>query len=202
MALQVAQMLENSGFRGHIMLLDGAPHFLKRLTNLQLGENFSDNDLYDLLFSSIVNQIFPEESKESAAEAFIKIRNISDKMALFMEYVDKQNVYSKEYSATMINAMFRRVKMTYSLDLDSIRNLKSPITLVRPAEVSLQDIDEDYCVSSITSGKVTLKVIEGNHTTMLDNPILSQIINDFDPTLLDDKNFEEYIKNDKPVSVV
>lgn len=195
-------MLENSGFRGHIMLLDGAPHFLKRLTNLQLGENFSDNDLYDLLFSSIVNQIFPEESKESAAEAFIKIRNISDKMALFMEYVDKQNVYSKEYSATMINAMFRRVKMTYSLDLDSIRNLKSPITLVRPAEVSLQDIDEDYCVSSITSGKVTLKVIEGNHTTMLDNPILSQIINDFDPTLLDDKNFEEYIKNDKPVSVV
>ncbi|XP_070141375.1 fatty acid synthase [Drosophila kikkawai] len=201
-ALQLAGMLENAGFRGHIMLLDGAPHFLKRLTNLQLGSTFSDNDLYDLLFSSIVNQIFPEETKESVAEAFTNLGNISDKMSLFMQYVDKQNVYSKEYSATMINAMFRRVKMTYSLDLDSIRNLRSPITLVRPAEVSLQDIEEDYCVSTITSGKVALKVIEGNHTTMLDNPILSQIINDFDPTLLDDKNFEEYIKNDKPVSVV
>jgi len=37
---------------------------------------------------------------------------------------------------------------------------------------------------------------------MLDNPSLSQIINDFDPALLEDKNFEEYIRNDKPVSVV
>ncbi|KAH8255859.1 hypothetical protein KR032_009533 [Drosophila birchii] len=201
-ALKLAEMLENAGFRGHIMLLDGAPHFLKRLTNLQLGEHFSDNDLYNLLFSSIVNQIFPEETKESIAEAFIKLGNISDKMSLFMQYVGKQNIYSKEYSERMINAMFRRVKMTYSFDLDSIRHLKSPITLVRPSEVSLQDIEEDYCVSTITSGKVTLKVIEGNHTTMLDNPILSKIINDFDPTLLDDKNFEEYIKNDKPVSVV
>ncbi|KAH8379368.1 hypothetical protein KR009_004445 [Drosophila setifemur] len=201
-ALQIAQLLENAGFRGHIMLLDGAPHFLKRLTNLHLGENFSDNDLYNLLLSSIVNQIFPEETKESAAEIFYKISNIKDKMDLFMKYVEKQNVYSKEYSVTMVEAMFRRVKMTSTLDLESIGNLKSPITLVRPAEVSLQEIDEDYCVSQLTSGKVTLKVIEGNHTTMLDNPTLPQIINDFDPALLDDKNFEEYIRNDKPVAVV
>lgn len=201
-ALKIAQLLETAGFRGHITLLDGAPHFLKRLTNLHLGEHFSENDVYNLLFSSIVNQIFPDETKESAAQIFQKIDNIDDKMALFMEYVEKQNVYTKEYSKTMVTAMFNRVKMTSNLDLESFGNLKADITLVRPAEVSLQDVEEDYCVSLLTSGKVTLKVIEGNHTTMLDNPILSQIINDFDPSLLDDKNFEEYIRNDKPVSVV
>jgi len=92
--------------------------------------------------------------------------------------------------------------MAASFDLNGLKKIKSPITLVRPAEVSLQDIDEDYCISQLTSGTVTLKVIEGNHTTMLDNPSLSQIINDFDPALLEDKNFEEYIRNDKPVSVV
>jgi len=184
------------------MLIDGAPHFLKKLTNLHLGEQFSDNDLYDLLFSSIVNQIFPEETKESMSEVFHKVESLSEKMSLFMDYVKKQNIYSKEYSATMVEAMFKRVKMAASFDLNGLKKIKSPITLVRPAEVSLQDIDEDYCISQLTSGTVTLKVIEGNHTTMLDNPSLSQIINDFDPALLEDKNFEEYIRNDKPVSVV
>ncbi|XP_062126451.1 fatty acid synthase [Drosophila sulfurigaster albostrigata] len=201
-ALQLAALLENSGFRGHVMLIDGAPHFLKRLTNLHLGENFSDNDLYDLLFSSIVNQIFPEETKESAAVIFHKLDTPQEKMDLFMEYVDKQSAYSKDYSRTMVEAMFRRVKMAANFDLDSVKDLKSPITLVRPAEVSLQDIEEDYCVSQLTSGKVTLKVIEGNHTTMLDNPVLPQLINDFDPGLLDDKNFEEYIRDSKAVAVV
>ncbi|XP_017118527.1 fatty acid synthase [Drosophila elegans] len=201
-ALELAKLLENSGFRGNIMLLDGAPHFLKKLTNLHLGENFSDNNLYDLIFTSIVNQIFPEETKESTSEVFHTLDTLSEKMSLFMDYVEKQNIYSKEYSATMVHAMFKRVKMASSFDLDSIRKIKSPITLVRPTEVSLHDIDEDYCISLLTSGKVTLKVIEGNHTTMLDNPLLSQIINDFDPALLEDKHFEEYIRNDKPVSVV
>ncbi|XP_068156554.1 fatty acid synthase [Drosophila tropicalis] len=201
-ALQLAALLENAGFRGHILLIDGAPHFLKRLTNLHLGENCTDNDLYDLLFSSIINQIFPEETKESAAIMFHKIDNLKEKMDLFMTFVDKQNIYSKEYSETIVDAMFRRVKMVLNFDLDSLKDLKSPITLIRPAEVSLQDIEEDYCVSQLTSGKVSLKVIEGNHTTMLDNPVLVQLINGFDPTLLDDKNFEEYIRDDKPVAVV
>lgn len=202
MALQLAALLENLGFRGHVLLIDGAPHFLTRLTNLHLGANFTDNDLYNLLFSSIVNQIFPEETKESAALVFHKLDTLKEKMDLFMEYVDKQNVYSKEYSRAMVEAMFRRVKSAAQFDSNSVKDLKSPITLVRPAEVSLQDIEEDYGVSKLTSGKVTLKVIEGNHTTMLDNPVLPQIINDFDPGLLDDKSFEEYIRDVKAVSVV
>lgn len=201
-ALQLADLLESQGYHGHVLLLDGAPHFLKKLTNLHLGENFTDNDLYDVLLSSIVNQIFPEESKESAALMFHKIETIDEKIELFMQYVDKQSVYSKEYSRTMVDAMFRRVKMAAQFDLESIKDLKCPITLVRPAEVSLQDIEEDYCVSKLTTGKVSLKVIEGNHMTMLDNPALIKIINEFDPTLVDDKNFEEYIREVKAVNVV
>lgn len=201
-ALQLADLLESLGYRGHILLIDGAPHFLKKLTNLHLGENFTDSTLYDVLFSSIVNQIFPEESKESAALNFHKLETIEKKYELFLQYVDKQNEYSKEYSRDMVEAMFRRVRMAANFDLESIKDLKSPITLVRPAEVSLQDIEEDYCVSKLTTAKVTLKVIEGNHMTMLTNPALSKIINEFDPILLDDKNFEEYIRQVKAVKVV
>ncbi|XP_030080615.1 fatty acid synthase [Drosophila hydei] len=200
-ALQLAALLENLGFRGHVLLIDGAPHFLTRLTKLHLGADYTDNDLYDLLFSKIVSQIFPDETNESAALMFNKLDTLKEKMELLMEFADKQKLYSKEYCRVIVEAMFHRVKMAAQFDVDSIKDLKSPITLVRPAEVSLQDIEEDYCLSQLTSGKVTLKVIEGNHTTMLDNPVLPQIINGFDPGLLDDKNFEEYIRDVKPVTV-
>ncbi|EDV94359.1 GH20702 [Drosophila grimshawi] len=200
-ALQLAALLEQLGYRGHVLLIDGAPHFITKLANLHLGENFTDNFLYDLLFSSIANYIFPEETKESISAVFHKLDTLKEKMDLFMKYVDKQNIYSKDYFKVMIEALFRRVKIAAKFDLNSIRDLKSPIMLVRPTEVSLNDIEEDYCVSQLTSGKVTLKVIEGNHSTMLDNPVLPQIINDCDPGLLDDKNFDEYIRDAKPVAV-
>ncbi|KAM7359337.1 fatty acid synthase 3 [Cochliomyia hominivorax] len=200
-ALQLVALLEKAGYRGQLLLIDGAPHFLTKLTRLQLNDDFIDNDLYDMLLSIISNLIFPEETKESKELVFHKIPTLEGKLEKFMEYVAKQDLYSKEYSITMVNAMFRRVKMAAHYDLKNIEELKTPITLVRPAEVALQDIEEDYFLSQITSGKVITKVIEGNHTTMLDNPALTQIINDFDPAVKDDKHFEEYIRDGNSVKI-
>lgn len=201
-ALKLAAMLEKAGYRGQLMLIDGSPHFLKKLTLAHLGEDFSDNDLYNLLLSSIVKQIFPEEIQESVALEFSAREELTDKMVKFMEYVNKQDLYSKEYAKTMVHAMFRRIRMAANYDLGTNDILTTPIILIRPAEVSLQDIEEDYCLSKITTGKVVLKVIEGNHTSMLDNPILPQIINEMDPSLQEDKHFEEYIRDVKPIMPV
>ncbi|XP_013112283.2 fatty acid synthase [Stomoxys calcitrans] len=197
LALKLAALLEKAGYKGNLTLIDGSPYFLSKLTRLHLGEDFSDLNLYDLLFTSIVAQIFPEEAKESISLQFNKISTLEGKMNAFMLYVKKQDVYSPQYSKTIVGAMFRRIGMAAHFDLNSIEKLQSPITLIRPAEVSLQDIEEDYALSSITNGKVTVKVIEGNHTTMLDNPVLPQLINDFDPSHEDDKYFEGYIRDAK-----
>ncbi|XP_036342897.1 fatty acid synthase-like [Rhagoletis pomonella] len=198
-ALQLAAMLEKSGYRGQLLLIDGAPHFLKKLTLAHLGEDFTDSNLYNLLLSSIVKQIFPDEIQESVVLEFSKLDQLNDKMTRFMDYVNKQSLYSNEYADKMVHAMFRRISMAANYNLDTIDLLTTPIVLIRPAEVSLQDIEEDYCLSKITTGKVVLKVIEGNHTSMLDNPILPQIINEMDPALQEDRTFEEYIRNVKPV---
>lgn len=200
-ALQLVALLEKAGYRGHLLLIDGAPHFLTKLTLLQLNEDFSDNELYDFLLSVISNLIFPEETRESTGLVYHKIPTVEGKLEKFVEYVGKQTIYSKEYALTMVNAMFRRIKMAAYYDLNNIEMLKTPITLIRPAEVSLQDIEEDYRLTEITSGKVITKVIEGNHTTMLDNPALVQIINDFDPAVKDDKSFEEYIREGQSAKI-
>ncbi|XP_011203074.2 fatty acid synthase [Bactrocera dorsalis] len=201
-ALKLAAMLEKAGFRGQLLLIDGSPHFLKKLTLAHLGEDFNDNDLYNLLLSSIVKQIFPEETQELVALEFSEREELTNKMLKFVEYVNKQDLYSEEYAKNIVHAMFRRLRMTANYDLNTSDILTTPIVLIRPAEVSLQDIEEDYCLSKITKGKIVLKVIEGNHTSMLDNPLLPQLINEMDPSLQEDKNFEEYIRDVKPITPV
>lgn len=197
-ALQIASMLEKAGFRGQLMLIDGAPHFLTKLTRLHLENQMEENDLYNMLFCSIVNQIFPEETKDSIGLVFATLPTLKEKMDKFMEYVAKQDLYSALYSEQIVHAMYRRIRMAANFDLDAIEKINSPIMLVRPSEVSLQDIDEDYCLSKCTKGKVTVKAIAGNHTTMLDNPMLVQFINDYDPSSEEDKKFEQYIRDSKP----
>lgn len=197
-ALQLASLLEKAGFRGQLMLIDGAPHFLTKLTRLHLDNQLEENDLYNLLFTSIVNLIFPEETKESIGLVFSSLPTLPAKMEKFMQYVVKQDLYSVNYAEQIVHAMYRRVRMAAFFDLDSIEQINSPIMLVRPSEVALQDIDEDYSLSKCTKGKVMVKVIVGNHTTMLDNPMLVQLINDFDPSTEDDKKFEQYIRDSKP----
>lgn len=110
-----------------------------------------------------------------------RIPTLEGKINKFVEYLNKQNIYTKEYVLKLIDGMFRRVRIIAKYDLDNFEKLKIPITLIRPTEGALQDIVEDYCLSRLTTEKVVMQVIEGNHTTILDNPILPQLINDFHP---------------------
>lgn len=79
------------------------------------------------------------------------------------------------------------------MEITNVHKIRSPITLIRPTEVAFVDIEEDYELSRYTEASVTLKFIEGNHTSMLDNAKLADIINDCDPYLQSNKNFENYV---------
>uniref|UniRef100_A0A1A9UN37 Uncharacterized protein n=1 Tax=Glossina austeni TaxID=7395 RepID=A0A1A9UN37_GLOAU len=193
-ALELVAMLEKAGFDGQLLLIDGAPHFLTKLTHLHLGERITDNDLYDLLLSIIVQEIFPEDIKELLEQQFDELPTIEQKMEKFDEYIAKQSVYSTDYSKAMIHAMFRRISSVITYDLKNFEPINTPITLIRPTEVALQDIDENYCLQETTKGSVVVKIIEGSHTSMLDNPLLPKLINDFNPSLMDLKDFEKTLK--------
>uniref|UniRef100_A0A1B0B9K0 Fatty acid synthase n=1 Tax=Glossina palpalis gambiensis TaxID=67801 RepID=A0A1B0B9K0_9MUSC len=193
-ALELVAMLEKAGFDGQLLLIDGAPHFLTKLTHLHLPEHITDNDLYDLLLSIIVREIFPEDIKELLEQQFSELPTIEQKMEKFDEHIAKQNVYTSDYSKAMIHAMFRRISSVIAYDVKNFEPINTPITLIRPTEVALQDIDENYCLHETTKGPVVVKVIEGSHTSMLDNPLLPRLINDFNPSLMDLKDFEKTLK--------
>uniref|UniRef100_A0A1B0FKG4 oleoyl-[acyl-carrier-protein] hydrolase n=1 Tax=Glossina morsitans morsitans TaxID=37546 RepID=A0A1B0FKG4_GLOMM len=187
-ALELVGMLEKAGFDGRLLLIDGAPHFLTKLTHFHVGENITDNHLYDLILSGIIQTVFREDIKELLVLQFSQLPTIEQKMEKFDEYIAKQSVYSSDYSKAMVHALFRRISAITNYDLINFETINSPITLIRAAEASIQNIDEDYSLQKITKGTVTVEKIEGNHSTMLDNPILSNLINNFKPSLMGKEN--------------
>lgn len=191
-ALELVKRLEKFGYNGQILLIDGAPHFLKELTHRHFGENMSDDDLYNILLSNIITSIFTEEKADSLYQIFQSLSTIDEKLSKFKEYTKRQNFYSVSYSETMMRAMANRIKIAHNWNLDQPL-LRTAITLVRPSEVALGHMEEDYNLQKVTKGRVCVRFIEGSHTTMMDNPMLAQIINEFDPALEEDKEFEKYI---------
>lgn len=196
--LELARQLENAGMKGHVLLIDGAPHFLKQLSYGHITTELSDETIQMLLCVGVVQHVFPDESPEDLISALAKCESWEDKIDFLAIYSKKtETQYSEPYLRNMMEALYNRLKIVFNYDVNSAVKIKSSITLVRPTEVAVVDIDEDYELSKYTEGSVTLKFLEGNHTTMLDNPKLALIINEADPNLESDREFSTYVWSGK-----
>lgn len=198
--LEIARALEEAGMKGHILLIDGAPNYLRQLSYGTIGTKEPPNDasIQGMLLIAIVNQILADNHPDEILAALAPVKTWPEKINKLVEFGKRANIeYSGEYLRKMIDAFYTRLKLVFEFDEQSVKKIKSSITLVRPTEVSVVDIDEDYELSKYTDGKIDLKFIEGNHTTMLDNEKLVQIINDVDPNLESDRNFEAYVWSGK-----
>lgn len=187
--LQIAGILEEAGLRGAVVLLDGAPPFLKKLANDQISSTYTDDSIQTYLFIIIVPILFPEDNGEILKEV-LSIPVWEDRLMKLVELHQDQNLYSDHYTTNICSAIVCRIKICLTVDLDNIVQLKhTPITLIRPTEVSVIDIDEDYGLNRYSTQKINLKFVEGNHVTMLENTKLTQILNDLDPVLQDHQSF-------------
>lgn len=192
--LELARLLEETGKRGKILLIDGAPKFLHKLALDQMSENWTEESVQIVLFAGILNTIYPDETTD-VLPIISGCPSFEARMDKLLELTKDQNIYSEAYLRMMTKALFNRIKITLLYDVNKITPLESPITLVRPTEVSVVDIEEDYGLSEYTTGTVSLKFLEGNHITMLENPKLTQIITESDPVLESDRSFQKYLQS-------
>lgn len=198
--LEIARVLEEAGMNGHILLIDGAPNFLRQLSYGTLGSTQmpSDAAIQGMLIHAIANQILAEQHPDEIVPTILELKTWPEKINKLIEYGRKAKIdYSDEYLRKMVRALFVRLKSVFEFDESTVKKIKSSITLVRPTEVAVVDIDEHYELSKYTEGFINLKFVEGNHTTMLDNEKLAQIINDADPNLASDRDFKAYVWSGK-----
>jgi hypothetical protein len=69
------------------------------------------------------------------------------------------------------------VKICLDLDEASFGILKSTLTLIRPSDKLVMEIDEDYGLKQYSESKVEVIEILGNHATILKNLKLIELLN-------------------------
>lgn len=186
--IELAKLLEQKGLKGQIVLIDGAPAFLKKLVVDQMPTAQSDEGVQTVLINGIMRTVYPEE-KIDVLQIMKNYPTWEARVEKVLEMATDQYLYSQDYLRTMANCLFKRIKMVIDYKVESSQILRSSITLVRPTEISIVDSENDYGIHRLTNGNTSVKYIEGNHLTMLENAKLIQIINELDPALGSNRSF-------------
>lgn len=177
LSIRITKALESQGKTGKIILLDGSPKFIRTLANEHLPENFTDETIQSLVLANTITTMFPEDANEKVFTVLSE-KSWDGRLLKLIEVSKDKKIYSNEYGIMIMNAFVNRMKLSLSLDIEKFPvNETTPVTLVRPSELSILDIDEDYGLSSYFKAKIEIKFLEGNHMTILENPKLSVIIN-------------------------
>lgn len=190
-ALELAKMMEARGMRGQIVLIDGAPAFLKKLVVDQMPDAHSEEAVQSVLISGILRTIYPEENID-VLQILTNYPTWELRLEKLLHMSTDQYLYTTEYLRKMANCLYQRIKMVIDFKSDPTHILKSPITLVRPTEISIVDVEEDYGLHKLCNGNTNVKYVEGNHLTMLENPKLIQMINELDPALESNRSFKKH----------
>lgn len=104
-----------------------------------------------------------------------------EKVNKLAEFSQEAKVYTKEYLKLMLNALVNRIKLILNTDtkISSISN--STAILIRPTIASVSNISEDYELSENFKVKLDVLRLEGNHFSILENPILIETLNKHHP---------------------
>jgi fatty acid synthase, animal type len=189
-AFELAKLLEKSGKKGKIVLIDGAPQFLKKLVVDQMPTSDTDEGVQAVLISGLLRSVFPEE-KIDAFQIMKDYPTWDERIDHLVEIGKDQYLYTVEYLRTMAYCLFKRIKMVIEYESDKTQSIRSPITLIRPTEISIVDVEEDYGLQKLTRGEVLVKYVTGNHLTMLENPKVVQIIHETNPVLQSNISFKK-----------
>lgn len=178
LAIKITDALEKFGKTGKVMIIDGAPKFLKKLAVEHLPQNFTENDIHNIILTNTIFTCFPKDDGK-IVKAILAEGNWDARVKKLTELYQDEKIYSIDYGVKILNALVNRMMLTTSLDLKAFPVIKNtPMTLIRTTEHSLQEIENDYALEAYTENSIDIKFLEGNHATVLDNPKLIQTIDE------------------------
>lgn len=176
-AIEVARILEISGLSGHILCIDGSPVFLKKLVLKSIkADHFSLRKLENLILDNIASTCLPTLNLETFNERLFMLDDWQPKIQSLIDLlaVSECKIIEK-YLLEAVTGFYNRSVATFFYSITN--RIQSDVTLVRPTEASITDIDDMYELHSHTEGTVSLKYVEGNHHSVLESSSLANIVN-------------------------
>ncbi|KAJ8668380.1 hypothetical protein QAD02_010043 [Eretmocerus hayati] len=176
-AIELARLLELAGLHGKLLLIDGAPKYLKR-SILMDAQSFTVEDLENYILVHLINILSPESNSQFVE--VLKGRNEwNDKLQAFLYYSSGSKLnLSNESQKYMVRALIARCKAVLDYDKSSSPRVKVPITLIKPTITSIQFPEEDYGLSEITEGPIRILYADGDHASMLKDKTVTNAINE------------------------
>lgn len=183
-AMRLAQMLEQIGKIGRVLLIDGSPVHLKRMSEAMIKTTSKKENVDDVLIMLVWFNICGSERTYKFTMELQQCSTWSKKVDLLYRHLPEliKNTYSPDYLYKIIGAMSNRLKAVIKMNFDTeIVKLKSPIMLIRPKQASFADIADDYELSKYADQPIEVRYVQGNHLSMLDGNEITQIIDSFAP---------------------
>ncbi|KAF7409679.1 hypothetical protein HZH68_004060 [Vespula germanica] len=176
-AIELARMLEAKGFIGRLILIDGAPQYLKKFIQENLRSS-SQEELENNILLSVMNAYVAVNCSELELE-LKKCNSWDEKINTSLNVLSSEHkeLFLKADRKNALLSLYMRMRAITTYNPEPMPYLRSPITLFKPQFPSILNVTYDYGLQNITEGKVDVHVVEGNHTTMLGATEISMAIN-------------------------
>ncbi|XP_050502323.1 fatty acid synthase-like [Diabrotica virgifera virgifera] len=175
-ALEVVHLLENKGYIGEIVVVDGGPSFVKKLT--QPFSSLSEAEFETSIICHLMSFNLSSDIISKHQEKIVKCSTWNERLEIGEEIL-KQNDLSEgsiAFKRYLANGFFNHAKLAMNYE-QSFKTIKSKITLIAPEEPLSKEIDADCGLSSIASSEVVIIKAKGNHVTVLENEEIGDIVN-------------------------
>lgn len=177
LALKIANLLENSGKTGKVIIIDGSPKFIHQISNQLVPVDYTDDNLQELILMACTKLLFRDSAMEVGKKIFSH-ESLESRLEEFLNEAKERSEYSIEYGRKMLQGLLNRFKISLNADKISFNKLKNStqLTFVKPSETSLHEIDDDYGLSDFIESEMEIRVIDGDHVSILNNIELIQFI--------------------------
>uniref|UniRef100_A0A336MXS7 CSON007968 protein n=1 Tax=Culicoides sonorensis TaxID=179676 RepID=A0A336MXS7_CULSO len=175
LAIILTKKLEELGFTGKLILIEGSPVYLKNSMMNGLNAISQENHEAEIEFylaSIVMSYVAPNKPQEK----LMTCKTFNEKIDFILSQMEGVSSYT-EHAREMMNVLLKNTLLAYKLEINKIEKLKTDITLIRASEPMFLDIPEDYELSKQTSGEIHMKCVDGNHMTILDSDELVEILN-------------------------
>lgn len=177
-ALKLAEKLESLGKAGHITFIDGAPAFLKALTVEHIKERTDIEYVQNVVLGNILANTLRDVVDDEFILQVFKQPTWAEKTNMLADYPKFLNLYGKEYSNAIMNALVNRIRLVLMADTTISSLTNTTALLVRPITVSVINISENYDLDvNFKEGHVDVNYLDGDHFSILENPKLMETVN-------------------------
>lgn len=178
MAIEIVRILEATGLRGHLVCIDGAPAFLKKLVLklMNVDDQLNLPQLEKTILCNIAKKYLPTTNLDKFNDRLDTLIEWPNKLASLLDLLATYKCNVDEHLLSeSVTGLYNRTLSSYFYPITD--KIHSNITLVRATQPYIADIDEMYELQAHTEGTVSLQYVDGSHLSVMESFSLVNIIN-------------------------